>query len=146
MAHRREIVHRHDRGGAGRRRYDEVGPVHHVDPADEAFDRGVVAAAPECVQRPGRHGPLAGAHPRGEQRIDEPTPSPTHGVGLRLEPGPGGQCAQCALTEGPDPGGLPEQRRRIERDAEPGGLGAPGRVEVAQVLIAPSMERMAPEM
>ena len=62
------------------------------------------------------------------------------------ELGPAGQRAERALAEDTDAGGLPEQRRRIDRDAEPCGLGAPGRVEVAQVVIAPSMERMAPEM
>ncbi len=139
-------MHRHHLGRPGRRRDDEVGPVHHVGRADEAFERREIEAAPECVQRPGRHRALAAAHPGGQQRIDQAPAAPADGVRPHLEPGPVGQRAQRALTEGTDPGGLPEQRCRIERDPEPCGLGAPARVKAAQVVIAPSMERMAPVM
>ena len=61
-----------------------------------------------------------------------------------VEAGPAGQRAEGTLAEDPDAGGQSEQRRRVERDAEPRGLGAPGRAEAAQVVIAPSMERIAP--
>jgi hypothetical protein len=146
MVHGCEVVHGHHGGGVGRRGDDEIGPVHHVDRPDEAFERRVVVPAPEGVERSGRHGSLAPAHPGGQQGVDQAAPAPADRVGLHLEPRPVGQRAQRALAERSDAGGLPEQRRRIERDAEPGGLDAPGRVEVAQVLIAPSMDRMAPEM
>ena len=84
--------------------------------------------------------------PEGSSGRDEPAPAPAHRIGLHLEPGPDGQRGEGTLTEGADTGGLPEQRRRIERDPEPCGLGAPARVDAAQVVIAPSMERMAPVM
>jgi hypothetical protein len=53
-----------------------------------------------------------------------------------------GQRAERALAEDPDAGGKPQQRRGVERDAKTRGAG--GGVEAAQVVIAPSMERMAP--
>jgi hypothetical protein len=53
-----------------------------------------------------------------------------------------GQRGERALAEGPDTGGEPQQRRGVECDAE--ARGACGDVESAQVVIAPSMERMAP--
>jgi hypothetical protein len=53
-----------------------------------------------------------------------------------------GQRGERALAERPDAGGEPQQRRGVERDAEARGPG--GGVEAAQVVIAPSMERMAP--
>ena len=53
-----------------------------------------------------------------------------------------GQRAERALAEGPDTGGEPQQWRGVERDAK--ARGPSGGVEAAQVVIAPSMERMAP--
>jgi hypothetical protein len=53
-----------------------------------------------------------------------------------------GQRGERALTEDPDAGGDPQQRRGVEGDAE--ARGPCGLVEAAQVVIAPSMERMAP--
>ncbi len=55
-----------------------------------------------------------------------------------------GQCRERALAEGPDAGGEPEQRRRVERDAQARAFCASGRAGAAQVVIAPSMERIAP--
>jgi hypothetical protein len=98
------------------------------------------------MQRAGRHRALPIAHSGGEQWTHELAPAPADRVGLHLEPGPEGQRGEGTLTESADAGGLSEQRRRIERDPEPCGLGAPARVDVAQVVIAPSMERMAPVM
>ena len=53
-----------------------------------------------------------------------------------------GQRAERALAEDPDAGGKSQQRRGVERDAKT--RGACGGVVAAQVVIAPSMERMAP--
>ena len=50
--------------------------------------------------------------------------------------------ASAPWQNDPDAGGEPQQRRGVERDAEARGPG--GGVEAAQVVIAPSMERMAP--
>ena len=50
------------------------------------------------------------------------------------------------MAEGTDAGREPEQRRRIERDAEGRLGGASRRGGVTQVVIAPSMERIAPVM
>jgi len=50
------------------------------------------------------------------------------------------------MTEGSDARGEPEQRRGVERDAQAFGFRGPGRAGGAQVVIAPSMERIAPVM
>jgi hypothetical protein len=80
----------------------------------------------------------------GEVGVDEVAPAPAHGVGTHIDARAPRQCSERALAEGPDAGGQTEKRRRIERDAKARRLCAPGRVDAAQVVIAPSMERIAP--
>jgi len=96
------------------------------------------------VQRPGRHGPLARGDARRKTGLDQVAPAPAHGVRPDVDARAFRQRGERAPAEGPDAGGQTEQRRRIERDAQARRLCAPGRVEAAQVVIAPSMERIAP--
>ena len=52
------------------------------------------------------------------------------------------QGREGTVAEGSDAGAEPEQGRGVERDAQ----ACPGRLGGAQVVIAPSMERIAPVM
>ena len=61
-----------------------------------------------------------------------------------MEAGPGRQRSKCAVTEHPHPGGQAEQRRGVERNAQARRLGGHGGAGRAQVVIAPSMDRIAP--
>jgi hypothetical protein len=60
------------------------------------------------------------------------------------ERGPPRQCGERPLTEGSNTGREAEQRCRVERDAQGFPLLAGWCGDVAQVVIAPSMERIAP--
>jgi hypothetical protein len=53
-----------------------------------------------------------------------------------------GQGPQRAVAEDSDARGEPEQGRGVERNAQ----ARPGRLRGGQVVIAPSMERIAPVM
>jgi hypothetical protein len=96
------------------------------------------------VEGPGGHGALVGRHAGGQVGADQAAPTPADREGVHLQTRPDGQCPERALAEGPDAGGEPEQRRRVERDAQARALRASGRAGAAQVVIAPSMERIAP--
>ena len=144
MTERREIVHRHDRGGTSGRGHDEVRAVHDVGGADEPLQRWSVPARPQGVQGPGGHGALVGRHTGGQVGADQPAPAPAHGEGPHLQVRADGECREGALAEGADAGGEAEQRGRVERDAQARRLCASGRAGAAQVVIAPSMERIAP--
>jgi hypothetical protein len=76
--------------------------------------------------------------------LDEPAPTPTPRVGADDDARPDRQCAERALTERADAGAMAEQRRRVERDAQRRLLRGQGRADGAQVVIAPSMDRIAP--
>ena len=119
VVERREVVHRDDRGGTARRRHDEVRPVHDVGGADEPLERRRVATRPHsaCSGRAGI-GSLARRHPGGQVCRDQAAPAPAHGVGPDVDARARRQRAERALAEGADAGGQPEQRRRIERDAQ----------------------------
>jgi hypothetical protein len=80
----------------------------------------------------------------GETFLDQVAPAPAHRVRPDVDTGALRQRGERALAEDPDAGQGREERRRIERDAQARRPCAPGRVEAAQVVIAPSMERIAP--
>jgi hypothetical protein len=96
------------------------------------------------VERPGRHRPLVRADTGREVVLHQVAPAPADSERPHVDARASGQRGERALAEGPDAGGQAEQRRRIERDAQARRRCAPGRVEAAQVVIAPSMERIAP--
>ena len=146
MVQRREVVHRDHGGGPAGGGHQEVRPVHDVGGADEPFERWEVPAGPQRVQRAGRHGPLARRDARRQLRLDQPPAAPADGIGPHVDSGALRQGGQCAVAERPDARGEPEQRRCVERDAQARRCRGPGRVGRAQVVIAPSMERIAPVM
>ena len=94
----------------------------------------------------GRHRSLPGRNAVREFCLYEPTAAPADGVGPHVDAGALRQGRQRALAERSDARGVPEQRRGIERDADWRRWRDPGRVGRAQVVIAPSMERIAPVM
>ena len=142
---RREVVHRDDRGGAPRGRHHEVRTVHDVGGTDEPFEWRQVPATPQGVQGPGRHRALVGGDACRQAGRDEATPAPAHRIGADLEARTGGEGGEGSLAEGADTGdGRLEQWRGVERDAQRRPLRGPGRADGAQVVIAPSMERIAP--
>ena len=96
------------------------------------------------MQRPGRHRPLVGGDTVREVTVHQVASAPAHGEGPDVDTRAHGQRGERAMAEGADAGGQTEQWRRIERDTQARRLCAPGRVETAQVVIAPSMERIAP--
>ena len=79
-----------------------------------------------------------------ELAVHQVAPAPAHGEGPDVDTRARRQRGEGAMAEGADARGQAEQWRRIERNAQACRLGAPGRVEAAQVVIAPSMERIAP--
>jgi len=90
----------------------------------------------------GRHGPLPCGHAVRELGLDQPAAAPADGVGPDVEAGTVAQGREGTVAEGSDAGAEPEQGRGVERDAQ----ACPGRLGGAQVVIAPSMERIAPVM
>ena len=76
--------------------------------------------------------------------VDAAPAPPADGVGMHGQFGPSRQCRERALTERTDAGGMAEKRRRVERNLEARRADARGGVHAGQVVIAPSMERMAP--
>jgi hypothetical protein len=118
--------------------------VHDVGGPEEPLDRRMVETGPEGVQRPGGHRPLGRGDPR-RQPFGEPAPAaPTDGEGANVEAGPFGQGAERPFTEHADPGGETQERCRIERHAQAWRGGSSVPAHCPQVVIAPSMERMAP--
>ena len=115
-----------------------------VGAADEPLQGRGVPLGPERVQGAGGHGPLPGGHASRKPCLNQPAAAPAHGVGPHVHTRPLGQGSQGAVAEGTDARREPEQGRGVERDAQAPGLAGPGRVESAQVVIAPSMERIAP--
>jgi hypothetical protein len=96
------------------------------------------------MQRTRRHGALARAHAGRDFAIEPGTAPPAHREGLHGQAGPSGERVERTLTERTDAGGVPEERRRVEGDPQARDRRARRRRDVAQVVIAPSMERMAP--
>jgi hypothetical protein len=146
MVQRREVVHRDHGGGPTGRGHQEVRPVHDVGGADEPFQWREVASGPQCVERTRRHGPLPRRDAVRELRLHEPTAAPADGIGAHIDARALRQGRQRAVAERPDARGEPEQRRCVERDAHARRRRGPGRVGRGQVVIAPSMERIAPVM
>ena len=145
MVQRGEIVHGNHGGGTAGRRHQEVRPVHDVGGPDEPLQWWRIPAAPQRVEGPGRHRPLPGGDAWGQLRLDQPASTPAHGIGPDVEAGALRQGRQGAPAERTDAGGEPEQRRCVERNAQGCPLRRPGRADGAQVVIAPSMERIAPD-
>ena len=155
MVERGEVVHGDHLGGPPARGYDEIRPVHHVDPADEPLDGRPRAAPPQGMERAGRHRAL-GRRDRGREEGDDPgAPAPADGEGAHVEVGAPPQRAQCAETEDPDArrgteqGGGVERHREAWRHACAGvhlddALGTVGALHMAQAVIAPSTERIVP--
>jgi hypothetical protein len=83
-------------------------------------------------------------HAGGQAVPEQAAAAPAHGKGSDVDVGAVCQRSEGALAEGPDAGGETEEGRRVERDAQARVGGAPGRGIAAQVVIAPSMERIAP--
>ncbi len=144
MVQRGQIVHRDHGGGPAGRRHDEVRPVHHVGGADEPLERWPVPAAPQRVEGPGRHRALPGDDAGGQLLFDQPAPAPADGVGPDVDARALRQGRQGAPAERTDAGGESEQWRCVERHPQACRLRRPGRVDGAQVVIAPSMEKIAP--
>jgi len=141
---RGEVVDRNDRIRAPGRRYDEVGAVDHVDRSHKPFDGRKVGAGPQRVERTRRHGALARGHAGRQERVDAVAAAPADGIGTDGQPRPCSQRAERALAEDPDAGCLAEQRRRVDRHPQAHGGGALDLRRRGQVVIAPSMERIAP--
>jgi hypothetical protein len=95
------------------------------------------------MEGPRRHGALFRRDARRHVAVEPGPAAPAHRVGLYGQAGPDRQRAERTLAEGTDAGGAPEERRRIEGDPQARQRRARWR-EVAQVVIAPSMERIAP--
>ena len=141
---RGEVVHRDHGGRAAGGRHQEVRPVDDVDAADEPFQRRGVPPGPQRVQGPGGHRPLVGGDTFGQVCLDQPVTAPAHRIGPHVDARALRQGCQRAVAERADARGEPEQRRGVERDAQARRCRDPGRVGGAQVVIAPSMERIAP--
>jgi hypothetical protein len=92
------------------------------------------------MERAGRHGALVVGDAVGQPPVEPGTAAPAHGEGLHLDAGPRRQRAERPAAEDTDAGGEPEERCRVERDPQ----ARRRRGDVAQVDIAPSMERIAP--
>ena len=119
--------------------------MHDVGGADEPFQRRPIPACPQRVEGPGRHRPLAGGDAPGQLRLDQPASAPAHGIGPDVDARAQGQGRQGPPAECSDARGEAEQRRCVERDAQACRLRRPGLVNGAQVVIAPSMDRIAPD-
>ena len=141
---RGQVVDRHDGGGVPGGWHDEVGAVHHVRRSDEPFHRRDVPSFPQPVQRPRRHRPLSHRDSRRQSPVDQGAPAPADGEGLEGEGRTLGQCGERPLAEGSDAGRKAEQGCGVERDAQPCPVLAGWSGDAAQVVIAPSMERIAP--
>ena len=120
--HRREVVDGDDLSGLARRRYDEVGAVHHVDLACPPLDRRLVPAHPRPAQRPRRHRAPGRSYTSRHHLPDLGPAPPRDRVRDRFDVGPGGHCMQHAQGEHADAGAGPEQRRGVEGDADGGGV------------------------
>ncbi len=140
VVQRRQVVHRGHGSGAARRGDDEVRPVDDVGRADEPFHRRPVPARPERVEGAGRHGALVVRHSRREVAVEHRTAAPAHRERLHRDTRALGKRAERPAAEDTDAGGKPEERCRVERDPQ----ARRRREDVAQVDIAPSMERIAP--
>jgi hypothetical protein len=92
------------------------------------------------MERARRHGALVVRDAGGEPAVEHRTAPPAHGEGLHLDAGPRRQRAERTAAEDTDARGEPEERCRVERDPQ----ARRRRGDVAQVDIAPSMERIAP--
>jgi hypothetical protein len=88
----------------------------------------------------GRHGALVVGDTVGQPAGEHRAAPPGHGKGLHLDAGPRRERAQRTAAEDTDAGGEPEEWCRVERDPQARWR----RGDVAQVDIAPSMERIAP--
>ena len=145
MVQRREVVHRDHGGGATGRRHHEVGPVHDVGGADEPLQRWHVPSRPQRVQRAGRHGPLAGRDAVGQLCLDQPAAAPADGVGPHVDVrGAAPGRARAPWQNAPTPVGSPSSGVASSATRRRRRFRGPGRVGGAQVVIAPSMERIAP--
>jgi hypothetical protein len=77
--------------------------------------------------------------------VDLVSPTPADGERTDVEVRTYRQGIEGALAEDPDTGLVSaEQRRGVERNAQPRPVRPGGRAVGAQVVIAPSMERIAP--
>jgi len=137
-------VDRDDGGGIPRGRDDEVRAVDHIGRSNEPLHRRDVPAFPQSVQGPCRHGPLSRGDARRQALVDQGPPAPADGEGLDGEGGPLRQGGERPLAEDSDAGREAKQGCRVERDAQPCPLLAGWCGDAAQVVIAPSMERIAP--
>jgi hypothetical protein len=72
--------------------------------------------------------------------VEHRTAAPAHGERLHRDAGARSQGAERPAAEDTDAGGKPEERCRVESDPQ----ARRRREDVAQVDIAPSMERIAP--
>ena len=145
VVERSEVVHRDHGAGATGGGDHEVGAVHDVYRPDEPLDRRGIETGPEGVQRAGGHRTLRRGHSGGESRPKHVPTAPADGEGADVETGTFGQSAKRPVAEHADPGGETEERRRIEGHAQACRGGASVPAYRAQVVIAPSMERIAPE-
>jgi hypothetical protein len=100
---------------------------------------------PQCVERTRRHGPLTGHGTRRQVPDELMAAAPADCECAHLQIGSYRQSLERAQAEGPDARRVsPEERGGIERDPQARPLRLDGRAVCAQVVIAPSMERMAP--
>ena len=155
VVQRREVVHRDDRPGPSGGRHHEVGAVHDIDVTDEPLQRRNAHSPPQGLEGAGRHGPL-GREDVGRQVGDDlAAATPTDGEGADFQIVAGAQRLQRALAKSADTGGLAQKRRGIERHPEPrrhrldlvhesDRLGTRRALHTLQVVMAPSMDRMAP--
>jgi hypothetical protein len=98
------------------------------------------------VERASRHGPLPSHDAVRKLLLDQPAAAPADGVRLDVDAVALRQGPQCPVAEGADTRRKPEQGRGIERNPHACRFHRPGHVRGAQVVIAPSMERIAPVM
>ena len=117
-SNRGEIVDRHDRGSPEGRRNLGVCPMHDVDIADEQLKRWQRAPTPQCMQWPGRHGPLRERNARGQPLPHIGTPSPGDGEGRHPQFLLLAQRSQRAQAESTHAGRASEEGQRIHSHPE----------------------------
>ena len=90
------------------------------------------------------HNSLAGHHTGGKPALNPPSPPPADGEGPDVEPGPWAHRRQGTAAEDADAGREPQQGSCVDGDAQTRSVFVVCHAESAQVVIAPSIERMAP--
>ena len=83
-------------------------------------------------------------HAMAATGFDRQPSTPADGIGPHVDTGTLRQGRQRAVAERTDARGETEQRGGVERDPHVCRFRGPGRLGGAQVVIAPSMERIAP--